>query len=329
MTNSSPPKVNPLSTAAAGRSESPDVPVNAAQQEADATEISMVIESLKLQADADRREYVMKRMEENRIKVAEITRNRHQLSIERTNQMNMNGNKFDNLLSRRQQEAIDMQKRGEIRFGGSSSSQEDDPVIPLGPGIVLNSSVRPIILPKVEKLPRHVTSVFIDRNQRRIYDDHNGFSDEEEEEREFAGPEDNIIRMTVEEVGASDTVFDLLAKRLSREPCEVKARYEALVSRKNATESSKPGETDSAMNALLDKRLEEAQAPFDYLFCRQCLIFDCKFHGHGQELVYPVTSPSPSSPAAFPTYFPLLLSIFLISFPMSVPEAKAVAKKKM
>ncbi|XP_024969959.1 histone-lysine N-methyltransferase CLF-like isoform X1 [Cynara cardunculus var. scolymus] len=298
-------KVHPHSTDA-GRSESPDVPTNTALQESATTpEISLVIDSLKLKVDADRCAYIMKRMEENRNKLAEITRTHHKLSTERRNLGIINGDKVDNLLTRRQKEAIDMQSRVDISFGSSSNSQEDEyaSVILLGSGIAVKNSVRPIHLPKVEKLPPYTTWIFMDRNQRmtedqsvvgrrRIYYDRNGgealicsdseeeIINDEEDKKEFVDSEDNIIRMTIEEVGASDTVFDLLAQRLSRKPCEVKARHEALSSRQNVIESFD-------FNSFLDKDLEAAQDSFDNLFCRRCLIFDCKLHGCSQDLIFP------------------------------------------
>ncbi|KAJ0795599.1 putative [histone H3]-lysine(4) N-trimethyltransferase [Helianthus annuus] len=88
---------------------------------------------------------------------------------------------------------------------------------------------------------------------RRIYYDQNGGEaliasdseeeaiDEEEEKKEFVHPEDYIIRKTIQQLGSSIVVLDLLAQQLSRKPSEVKARYEILVNKENALEGSKPG----------------------------------------------------------------------------------------
>ncbi|KAI3521031.1 hypothetical protein L1887_10489 [Cichorium endivia] len=286
------PKVHPLPSTAAGRSDSPDDSTNAVLQEATATlsQISLVIDSVKKKVDADRCVYIMKRMKENRIKLAEITNNHHRLSVERRNFKIIN----INLLEKRQKDAIDLQDGVDI----NSREHEHASVILLGSGIPVKKSIRPINLPEVEKIPPYTTWVFMDRNRRmtedqsvvgrrRIYYDRNGGEalicsdseeeviDYEEEKKEFVDSEDNIIRMTIEQIGSSDNVFDLLAKRLSRKPCEVKERYEALVNKENVKENAA-----ITMRSSLDKDLESAQDSLDNLFCRRCLelIFPAEKH---------------------------------------------------
>ncbi|KAI3723486.1 hypothetical protein L2E82_35099 [Cichorium intybus] len=107
--------------------------------------------------------------------------------------------------------------------------------------------------------------------------------DYEEEKKEFVDFEDSIIRMTIEQIGSSDIVLDLLAKHLSRKPCEFKERYEALINRDNVKEND-----DIILRSFLDKDLESAQDSLDNLFCHRCLIFDCKLHKCSQELIFPV-----------------------------------------
>ncbi|GKD32232.1 histone-lysine N-methyltransferase CLF-like protein [Tanacetum coccineum] len=98
--------------------------------------------------------------------------------------------------------------------------------------------------------------------------------DEEEDTKEFVEAEDKIIRMTIEELGSSDVVYDSLAQSMSRKPCEVKARYEALVSQQNAIENSNSWHTDLNMSWSIEEDLEVAQDSFDNLFCQRFLIFD-------------------------------------------------------
>ncbi|KAL8193384.1 hypothetical protein R6Q57_026519 [Mikania cordata] len=262
--------------------------------------ISLVIDSLNNEVEAQRCVYVKNRMEENWMKLTEITKNNQRLSVERGNLGKINGSKIDNLLTKRQKDAIDMQKRDAI-----SSSQENKQasVILLGAGIAVRTSILPINLPKENKIPPYTTWIFFDRNQkmtddqsvlgqRRIYYDRNGgealiCSDSEEEmidhedhKKQFVVSEDNIIWSTIEQTGESDMVYNLLAQRLSRKPCEIKEQYKSL-------KSSKPKDADSYTNSFFDQDLEAAQDSFNKLFCRRCLIFDCKLHGCSQELIYP------------------------------------------
>ncbi|KAK1410284.1 hypothetical protein QVD17_36819 [Tagetes erecta] len=281
------PKDHLLPSVAAAGSVSSGVSTDAAPQEATTSlsKISLVIDSLKKEVEAERCVYIKKKMEENRMKLAGITNNNHRFSVARRNLGIINGGKTHNFLTKRQKDAIDM------RNGDAISSSQDDgraSVILLGCGIPVENYVPPINLPKVEKIPPYTTWIFLDRNQkmtedqtvvgrRRIYYDQNGGEalicsdseedetvDEEDEKKEFAESEDNIIRSTIEQTGPSDIVYDLLAQRLSRKPCEIKERYEAL-------KCSKPSDADFNMNSFLDKDLETAQDSFNKLFCRRCL----------------------------------------------------------
>ncbi|CAH1449629.1 unnamed protein product [Lactuca virosa] len=50
--------------------------------------------------------------------------------------------------------------------------------------------------------------------------------------------------MTIQQLGLSDAVLDLLGQRLSRKSSKLKARYEVLVNRENVVEVSKPGNVE-------------------------------------------------------------------------------------
>lgn len=94
------------------------------------------------------------------MKLGGITNNNHRCSVERRNLGITNGGKTDNLLTKRQKDAIDM------RNGDAISSSQDDghaSVILLGCGIPVESYVPPINLPKVEKIPPYTTWIFLDR----------------------------------------------------------------------------------------------------------------------------------------------------------------------
>lgn len=93
------------------------------------------------------------------MKLAEITKNHHRLSVERRNLRIINGENIINLLEKRQKDAIDMQDGVDI----SSEEDEHVSVVLLGSGIPVKNSVRPINLPEMEKLPPYTTWVFMDR----------------------------------------------------------------------------------------------------------------------------------------------------------------------
>lgn len=110
---------------------------------------------------------VQKRMEENRIKLAEVTNNHYKLSVERRNLKTSVADQTVDLLTKRQKDAIDMQNgvNANNDDSDSSSSQEDGhaSAILLGSSIAVKNAVRPIKLPEVDKLPPYTTWIFLDR----------------------------------------------------------------------------------------------------------------------------------------------------------------------
>ncbi|KAI3452003.1 hypothetical protein Pfo_008668 [Paulownia fortunei] len=280
-----------------------------------AREILAVIDSLKKQVASDRSVYIKKRMEENTEKVLDVTKNLYKLSMERRNFKIICGDGGVDLLAKRQKDAIDMHNGIGTSNGDneSSSSQEDGyapSAILLGSSIAVKNAVRPIKLPEVKKLPPYTTWIFLDRNQRmtedqsvvgrrRIYYDQNGGEalicsdseeeavEDEEEKKEFVESEDYILRTTIKEVGFSDMTLDLLAQCLSRKSCEIKGRYEDLIKSNNAMYHVNNWNAEGFVNPYIDKDLDAALDSFDNLFCRRCLVFDCRLHGCSQDLAFP------------------------------------------
>ncbi|KAK6793583.1 hypothetical protein RDI58_007036 [Solanum bulbocastanum] len=283
-------------------------------------EVLLVIESLKRRIASERADYIEKRVEGNTQKLENLTKELYNLATERNCLEIFDADGRIDLLSKRQKDALDMQNGIDTsNADDDSNSSEDDgyatSAILLGSSIAVKNAVRPIKLPEVKRIPPYTSWIFLDRNQRmtedqsvvgrrRIYYDQNGGEtlicsdsdeevlEEEEEKKVFAESEDYMLRMTIKEVGLSDIVLDLLGQCLSRKPSEVKARYEGLVKEDDAG-TSKNEFTESSLDLYLAKDLDAALDSFDNLFCRRCLVFDCRLHGCSQDLIFPAEKQLP------------------------------------
>ncbi|KAI5319299.1 hypothetical protein L3X38_039007 [Prunus dulcis] len=315
-------------SASANRSEPhQEPPMTASQENMDVTrkEISLIIDSLKKQVVSNRGTSIKKRMEENRQRLAGVTNNLYKLSMERGSNRFIDIGKSVDLLTKRQKDAFALQNGIDVSKDGSQEDGHGSTAVLLESNVAVKSSVRPIKLPEVKRLPPYTTWIFLDRNQRmtedqsvlgrrRIYYDQNGGEalicsdseeeavDEEDEKRDFVESEDYILSMAIKEVGFSDPVLESLAQCFSRSPSEVKARYDTLVKEEEAVGGCKTMDNEDISqngNYFLDKDLDAALDSFDNLFCRRCLVFDCRLHGCSQDLVFPAEKQPPwSSPDA-------------------------------
>lgn len=305
-------------SASANRSDPLQDASTTGPQEASALlkEILTVIDSIKKQVSANRAVSIKDKMEENRQKLVGVTNHMYKLSTDRRIGRTNDTDRSVDLLTKRQKDALDMHNGVDTSNGdgASSSSQEDahaSTAVLLGSNVPVKNAVRPIKLSEVKRLPPYTTWIFLDRNQRmtedqsvvgrrRIYYDQTGGEalicsdseeeviEDEEEKRDFLESEDYILRMTIKEVGLSDEVLESLAQCFSRSPSEVKARYDNLIKEEKAVEGAKHGDNEDVLqNSFLDKDLDAALDSFDNLFCRRCLVFDCRLHGCSQDLVFP------------------------------------------
>ncbi|XP_017230237.1 histone-lysine N-methyltransferase EZA1 isoform X2 [Daucus carota subsp. sativus] len=165
-------------------------------------------------------------------------------------------------------------------------------------------------LPLVEKIPSYTTWIFLDRNQRmaedqsvvgrrRIYYDQNGsealvcsdseeeMTEPDEEKHEFSKEEDHIIWTIAEEHELSDEVLNVLTHYISGTSSEIMERYNVLKRSHEEKQRPNPSSEEKRLDTsmYLEKSLGANLDSLDNLFCRRCLVFDCRLHGCSQGLV--------------------------------------------
>ncbi|XP_042427891.1 histone-lysine N-methyltransferase EZ3-like isoform X1 [Zingiber officinale] len=175
------------------------------------------------------------------------------------------------------------------------------------------SVLRLLKLPFVEKIPPYTTWIFLDKNQRmaedqsvvgrrRIYYDSVGnealvcsdtdeeIQEPEEEKHEFSEGEDQILWKAIHEHGTNQEVLNIVRQFIDGTQDEIEDRYELLLAKHNKEHKSELKISDEKVSeerSFVDKTLNEALDSFDNLFCRRCLIFDCRLHGCSQNLIIP------------------------------------------
>ncbi|CAM0912951.1 unnamed protein product [Alopecurus aequalis] len=284
--------------------------------------ILVVIESLKTQLTEKRFPYIKNRVEENKGKLSSVTRKTDNSSVVWQGNTANATDVISNLLTSRQDNVLcSVHSLGVSPAEKDGVSSQEDSLnstsVMLGGNLAAKNVIGPIKLPEVLKHPPSTTWTFVYKNQRmaedqslfgqrKIYNDadcgealiYSDSEDEavedEEEKNEFKRSEDFIIRRTIEEWGMSDVVLETLAHYFDRAAGDIKARYEILHGEKtegSVKEMSKPNAKVEDVHC--DKDLDAALDSFDNLFCRRCLVFDCRLHGCSQDLVFPTEKQSP------------------------------------
>ncbi|CAM6036269.1 unnamed protein product [Sphagnum compactum] len=213
------------------------------------------------------------------------------------------------------------------KSGPDESNVEKLVPIIFGSCLAGKTAVRPVKLPRVENVPPYTTWIYLDRNQRmtedqsvvgrrRIYYDSDGnetliASDSEEEDvgddddkehvkHDFTKGEDSIIWMTIQELGSSPILLEELAHLIDIKQEDVEAPFKELTVEADVDDHHK-SQVGVVLPAALEddqtqpKDLVAAMDSFDNLFCRRCLVFDCRLHGCSQAIVHPSERQQPWS----------------------------------
>ncbi|XP_074583032.1 histone-lysine N-methyltransferase EZ3 [Curcuma longa] len=280
------------------------------------------LSQMKKQVKASRLVYIKEKIERNRKNLQIHTCKLFDVAAaaEAATRSSSRQSKGENLLSSRMGNALCTLSGWDVLNGSGEKEvlhiQEE--IQPSGTVVIGNnggnkSVVRLLKLPFIEKIPPYTTWIFLDKNQRmaedqsvvgrrRIYYDSVGNealvctdSDEEiqepeEEKHEFSEGEDQILWKAIHEHGTNQEVLNIVRQFIDGTQDEIEDRYELLLAKHNKEHKSElkiSDEKGSEERSFVDKTLNEALDSFDNLFCRRCLIFDCRLHGCSQNLIIP------------------------------------------
>ncbi|WCJ22324.1 Histone-lysine N-methyltransferase EZA1 [Euphorbia peplus] len=193
------------------------------------------------------------------------------------------------------------------KYSGYASTSGDKDYIS-GHEVMVPTSAK---LPLTERIPPYTTWIFLERNQRmaedqsvvgrrRIYYDQHGsealicsdseedIADPEEEKHDFSEGEDRILWMAFQEYELSEEVLSLVSQFIGVSASEIQERCSVLKEKFDEEQNEKNSADSLSQKGIsMDKSLSAALDSFDNLFCRRCLLFDCRLHGCSQTVINP------------------------------------------
>ncbi|XP_039043055.1 histone-lysine N-methyltransferase EZA1-like isoform X2 [Hibiscus syriacus] len=132
--------------------------------------------------------------------------------------------------------------------------------------------------------------------RRRIYYDQHGsealicseseedIAEPEEEQHEFSEGEDRLLWNVCQEYGLGEEILTSVSQFLGVTSSEIQDRHGLL---RDKYSDQNIQDSVSEKGIFLDKSLSAALDSFHNLFCRRCLLFDCRLHGCSQSLINP------------------------------------------
>ncbi|KAI3773206.1 hypothetical protein L6452_04410 [Arctium lappa] len=262
--------------------------------------LTFKISQMKEQIQAERALLIKEKVEKNRERLASDVSQLLSLAVLRTDgSAKANGGVGKMLSSRIKNPLSILTGPGQASGDDNSSTQE----------VAISISAK---LPVVDKIPPYTTWIFLDRNQRmaddqsvvgrrRIYYDQNGsealicsdseeeITEPEEEKHEFSEAENRIIRMVCQDYEPSNEVLEILTQSIGGNISEIYEAYHMLKREDEKLNQDVPVSADLEhdRSISLDKSLSASLDSLDNLFCRRCLVFDCRLHGYSQTVISP------------------------------------------